>query len=290
MPTIQENALIVVFSASMFNPRKTDKKVTDEVIANHNAKNDAGKFVKAIISEAAVKPIQAVIGEARTFHYANTLPWLQDGGRIIPLAHYQTYKVKMEAFKARFSTAVDEFCANYANAIEDARERLKDMFNPSDYPSDVATKFSFTTTCFPIPSGNDFRFGLSSGLSDEDRDQLTAGVNSAVQAVEQLGIREVADRVKTCLRSIVDRLGTPGAIFRDTLIGNLAEVAALIPVLNITNDSCLQDLQRDIQPLTTLNPDALRESRAQRNDACQKAREILARMEQMFVVAPDEEV
>jgi len=280
MPTIQENALIVVFNASVFNPKKTDIRATREVVEKYEA-HDAGKFVKAILPESAVSDIAKIVSAARQYHYCNSLPWLQDGGRIIPVGHYPTYSTHMAAFKERFDAAVSVFCTNYLSAIELARARLKGLFDQADYPAAEAVrgKFRFNVVSLPIPSSSDFRI---SGLSAEVRQQVDASVAETVTA----GINEVTGRVRECLQKIVERLQNPENTFRNSLISNLEEINRLIPVFNITDSRVLHVLNESIAPLARLDPELLRQNVAARAEACAKAKEILS----TYLVDENEEI
>src|SRR5262249_49231809 len=159
MSTIQTKSMLATLSISMFSPRKTDKKVTREVIDQHQAAESAGKFVKQLLPEEALEAIKKLQNEARQFHYENTLPWSDEGGRILPSAHYMTYVDKMREFGARFDPLVDAFLERYEEYKETARSRLNGMFNPNDYPSKerVRKKFKFKSAFLPFPDGADFR-------------------------------------------------------------------------------------------------------------------------------------
>ena len=74
-------------------------------------------------------------------------------------------------------------------------------------------------------------------------------------------------------------MGQPKKIFRNSLISNLKDFCELIPKLNLTNDSKLEEFRKDItQKLTTLRPDNLRDSKAERKTAHKAAKDILKKM------------
>jgi len=270
MPTIQEKALIVVFNASVFNPRKTDQKVTREVVEKYDASTEAGRFVKSILPEAAVAEIARIVSASRQYHYQNSLPWLQDGGRIIPIAHFPVYSLKMSKFKEEFDAAVSVFCGRYLTAIEEAKIKLKDMFNQEDYPSQeaISSKFKFSVISLPIPCGQDFRVTVTS--------EILENMDNAINETVTNGIQEVTGRVRSCLEKIVERLQNPENTFRNSLISNLEELTSLLPVFNITDSKVLSFLHEQVEPLSKLDPEVLRENSKARQEACDKAKEILS--------------
>jgi len=286
MPTpIHQAALLVNLSISAFNAKRKDQRVSQEAIAQNHASDDAGNFVKSLVSREAIAPIQNASSAARSYHLANTLPWQDGGGRIIPAAHYAEYKLRMEALKTNFNAAVAVFCAGYAAAIEEAKVRLGSMFVQSDYPSDVRERFEFRTTCYPIPSGSDFRIQIT----PEEREVLSVEIEQSVRESVDAGVLEVLGRATGCLETIVERLGKPDSIFRDTLIGNLVEIARMIPIFNVTDNPNLTLLSDIIQPMTQVNPADLRTNPARRQEVYVAARNALEGIRNM-TVADEEEV
>ena len=78
---------------------------------------------------------------------------------------------------------------------------------------------------------------------------------------------------------MVERLSQPDAIFRDTMVGNLREIVALIPALNLTGDSQLEAVrQRVVDELAHYTPEQLRENKDDRKIAAAKAQAILEQM------------
>ena len=85
---LNKKAILVTLSLSSFSPRKTDKRVTSQVLNQHSAASDAGKFVKNLLPDEAIEPIKKLDGEIRQFHYNNTVPWCDDGLRLLPILRY----------------------------------------------------------------------------------------------------------------------------------------------------------------------------------------------------------
>ncbi len=76
---------------SGWSARKLDRKVTDETNHAHGAASDAGRYNKALLAKDALAAVVTAANAARTFHYARTLPWLDDGARILPAAAYADF-------------------------------------------------------------------------------------------------------------------------------------------------------------------------------------------------------
>lgn len=55
--------------------------------------------------EPAPEPVTGAVKALRAFHYENSLPWLDEGVRCLPSAHYQNYKAGFEPLKDALEAA-----------------------------------------------------------------------------------------------------------------------------------------------------------------------------------------
>jgi len=83
MSNLNEKAMLVKLSVSQWTARKYDKKVSQEINDQYSA-HDAGRYNKVLIAQEEIKKISKVASQARSFHYFNTLPWDDNGSRILP--------------------------------------------------------------------------------------------------------------------------------------------------------------------------------------------------------------
>jgi hypothetical protein len=68
-------------------------------------------------------------------------------------------------------------------------------------------------------------------------------------------------------------------VFRDTLIGNVMEIAAIAPKLNIAGDADIDAFVKEVEGLTRYTPDGLRKSGVDRSAAASAAADVAKRME-----------
>ena len=80
MPSLlSQKAVLASIRISQWSARKVDKNATDEIHARNHAEPHAGRYNKLLIAREGLQKVQHVAGEARTFHYGMTQPWLDDG-------------------------------------------------------------------------------------------------------------------------------------------------------------------------------------------------------------------
>jgi hypothetical protein len=268
--------MLIYLSIGTWSARKLDKTATREVADNHNTTEAWGRYNKSLIDKAALEKITKISGEARAYHYTNTLPWDDNGGRILPSAHYLEYTSAMRDFKNRFDQETAVFVTNYTQLIDEARAHLNGLFKQEDYPDGhtISGKFTFSTDILPIPNAGDFRVTLTGTETDSIKKEIedrTAGkINQA--------IKDLYDRLKDALTHVKEKCSSTDAIFRDSMIDNLKELVTIIPRLNITDDPGLVDLCQQAEAIAATAPDRIRNNETIRTETAQTAEEILKAM------------
>lgn len=275
---LSNNSILVRFAVSQWTARKFDKKATAEVEQNHNANGEVGRFNKQLAAKKYLSELSSNISAARSFHYAQTLPWLDaDGIRILPTANFEKYQEGMSAFHAKHEAALDKFVQNYPDVIDEARYRLNGLFDPSEFPSlqDIRGKFGWAVTFSPVPEAGDFRVELGKSVLA----QMEKSMEQRLAANYDAAVLDLFQRVYEQASHVAERLanytGTREGSFRDSLIENTVDLASLLPRLNVTGNQQLSDLARRIdQELCQYTPDVLRENDAARIDVAAQAKQI----------------
>jgi len=274
---INEKAMLVRLTISQWTARRFDFKATEKVIADHGAKHDAGRFNKLLVDNIEVKKYQHAASEARIFHYENTLPWGDDHERILPSENYLAYTRKMSELKTNFEKAVNEFIEDYPELIQKAENDLSGLFKASDYPADweLKTKFAFDISVVPVPTANDFRVSLST----DDLNRIKSDIEGRVKDSLASAMSEAWKRLFTAVKHMAVKLSDDDAVFRNSLIGNIAELCDLLPRLNLTNDTKLTEIIEDARKaLVPLDPKDLRDKQIDRKKATVKAKAVLKKM------------
>lgn len=152
-PSLSTRAMLCSLSISMWSARKHDPEASEEIASRHGARPDAGRYHKVLLPKEALNEIQQIVNEARQEHYFVTLPWSDDGFRVLPAAAYFDHRAKMRALADRFYPAVDSLVNRFTQHIEEARVRLGGLFREADYPhpEELRSRFAFETRVLPLP-------------------------------------------------------------------------------------------------------------------------------------------
>lgn len=281
---ITEKAMLASLHISQWAARKHDKKVSREVNDKYGGNKEAGRFNKTLASKESLKDIQAASSSARTFHMEQTLPWGERGDRLLPSKNYDTYSRQMRIYKQDFERAVDAFVGDYHQVIFDARQTLGGLFCRGDYPgvNEIREKFAFRTAISPVPTAEDFRVSLA----QDEVAAIQQDIENRLAKSHAAATRDLWHRLYEVVGRMVERLSDPEAVFRDSLVGNVAHLAELLPRLNIDDDPDLEIMRRNIEAsLCQYSPTQLRTDKKARREAANTAKNVLDTMDSYMMEA-----
>lgn len=287
MTKLSERTVLSTLSIGVWSGRAADKQVTEEVSESHQADlKDAGRYSKQLISKKFMSKVGSVASVSRKAHRILTLPWQDDGTRILSTMGYKHYTQQMKIQRQSFNAAVDEFMKHLPEYITEAKPRLGTMFNPDDYPSteDVKSKFTFDVEIRPVPEASDFR----AELGDATVKAIVKDIEARGDARVKAALNDVFERILDSVGKMSERLRAykPAAgsepaenSFRDSLIYNVQELADLLPSLNITGDKRVIELQQLLTTqLTSNSPDILRVDEHARKQTADQAEKLLKKV------------
>lgn len=273
MSALQERAMLVGLSVSAWTASKKDNKASESAKASAGAKSKAGWFNKRLVDPDALQPISKIEGRIRDFHYRYTLPWSDNGDRVLPGAAYFDYTTGLRALKSEFDTEVNTFVSNYPQLVQEARAILGAMYEPRDYPTadSIAGRFEVKTSFSTVPDAGDFRVDVGDEAVAEIRKNITANVEQRLHGAT----RECWDRLAEVVSAMATKLADDKAVFRDSLVGNIEALVGILPKLNITNDKELNEVVELVRRRLLIDPEDLRRSKTLRASTATNAAEIL---------------
>ena len=286
MVCITEKAMLIALNVSQPSFKIQDREIARQVAAQHGADGNVGEYKKHSIAKEALAEVRGIAGDARTFHYAQTLPWLDKGFRILPAANYLPYKIKMREFKNAFESAVKRFAKAYPRYREEAKAFLKGICKIEDYPDpdSVAGLFSFDIDVAQIPKGDDFRVAL--GLDEEEK--LKKEIDDKKDRAFEEATQDLWSRLHAAVSHMRDRLesysvdsasGKVTAPFRDSLVENLRDLVDVLPRLNVTGDANLARTCQELRDsLCVSDAQALRDDPAARQKTAETAKAVADKM------------
>lgn len=237
-------AVLVTLRMTVYSGRKKDTRTQAEVVQAKNSKSSrAASVYKSLFADCS--ELDAIIkfqARARKRHYEMTLPWEDQGPRLLPTSALFDYQAEMDGFRQEFERLVGIFLTKYDTLVAAAAFQLGSLFDRSEYPKRevVARAFDFSVQYNPLPTSGDFRLDIEASVQDALAQQYEARIQAQLDAAQQ----DAWVRVYEALKRFQDRLslnedGTR-KIFHETMVSNAQELCDVLTHLNVTKDPALE--------------------------------------------------
>lgn len=243
---ITEKAMLAAVHISVWTAVKHDRKVSREVADQHGAHQSAGRYNKQLLHGAEkLEELRTLASQIRQYFYKVTLPWSDEGFRLLPANFYFELMARMREFEASFDAGVDGFLRVYPEYIKQVRPELNGLFREEDYPSQekLRAKFGVKLEILPIPSGADFRVQMSA----EEQARVSREIDANVRESILRGTEDLWKRLREVVAHMVDRLNEPESRFHSSLVTNVFELVEILPRLNVSGDADLDRFAEQIR-------------------------------------------
>lgn len=289
--TMAEKAMLADLTIKGWSGRATDNEAAAVTAQQYQANAEWTKFTKRLVRAEALKAVKKAEAAARATHKELTLPWNENGQRILPAPAFQDYMAKMGQHRDDHEAAVDAFIAAYDELKVEARKELGGLYREDDYPTaaELQAKFVFDTELTALDVAGDFRVQMSDAEMEALQAQITkrteARLASAMTDVYQR-LHEVVAHMAQRLKAYKPKRDEDSKVenpFRDATLNNVRDIVDLMPKLNITNDPDLDALAAEVrQNLLEADAATLRTDDAKRAEVARKADEIANAMAGMM--------
>lgn len=283
-PSISSSAVLIDLSITTWTGRKLDKRASQDVTAANSAAKGVANVNKRLLGDCAeLDAVQKFAANARSAHYAMTMPWSDLGLRLCPTTKYigadgkQGYMQHMSELQTEFDRLTRAFLEAYDWEVQNAQLKLGSLFNPDDYPTSdsLTNKFRFRFTAIPVPDAGDWRLDINNSAAT----QLQAEYKKFYDDQLNNAMKDVWSRTHDALSKMCERLDYTDdktrKVFRDSLVTNVKEVIELLDVMNITRDPAMMQAQRQLSDaMLGVTPDALREDNHFRKETRDKVSDI----------------
>lgn len=277
---LDEKAVLVELHRSKFGTSRKDDVASQEYGAGNVTKHLFKNSIRMERVNAAYYAVYRFVNE-------NTLPWAK-GVRILKIDNYMGFTSEMRKLVADADRAVADLVAHWDYEVQLDLNRLQrietetgktGLADPANYPdaAEIGEKFGIDVRYMPVPSTGDFRVEIS----DEDKESLQRQIEEA----ENDAARHVIEQMLKPMQAAVEKLNVPigadGAVFRDSLIENMVEVADRMERVNLSDDP---EIAEQIDALKALakeysnDKESLRKAPDVRKDAADKIDSLMKSM------------
>ena len=277
---VARSAMMVDLHISVYSGRKQDKATQGEVTtAKGSGSKKAASVYKNLFAECKeLDDLTKFQARARAEHYRLTLPWNDQGARLLPTASLLEYQQVMGRYRNEFERLVDAFLDKYDTLVAAAAFQLGTLFDRKEYLSraQVALRFRMESSFTPLPTSGDFRLDVESTVQRELIEQYERRMEAKLAQANQ----DSWSRLHEALLRLSDRLvieeDGKKRKFHDTMVTGALELCELLTVMNVTHDPELEKARRKVEEvLSGVTPKELRDEHSTRVQTKQRVDEIL---------------
>lgn len=207
----------------------------------------------------AFRAVSAVRTQAADYWKQLTLPYVEPGMRLIRRRDITAFDDRMSTVRDELAAAVEQLERHYDEMIDQARERLGDLFDAGDYATNLRDQFGIEWD-YPSVAPPEYLLRVSPQLYYSECERVQQRFDEAVRLAEQA----FADELGQLVSHLAERLsgeadGSP-KVFRDSAVTNLLDFFDRFQRLNIRSDEGLDRLvERARGIVTNVSPQDLRD-------------------------------
>jgi hypothetical protein len=245
MDNIFEKACLLQMTTSVWSASKSVDPVLLKELGDHG---DWVKGRKNLINPELMGQIRTAAHQARNKVRQYSLPFPIMSIQLVPKKYITTIEDILQFHQIRFVEKVDEFIGMYSEAREEAKHVLGDLFNETDYPLNIRSKFKFTWQflALQVPS-------KSMILSPEIYEREKARFENLMYDTRELCLQALRTEFADLLAELTDKLSAngnkPKKIVANSMFNKLHEFFSEMDSRNIFEDQELNELAENAKQI-----------------------------------------
>lgn len=242
--------------------RKLSDAQTKQAADMFSASTDLVTASKRLIdtTHPAYKAATAIKSQAAAFWRGITLPYPQEGVRLIRQSDIATFEERMNEFKAQLSAAVTNMQLEYEAIKEKAREKLGSLYNPADYPETLEGVFAISWEYPPIDPPQ-YLLNFNPQLYAQEQSRVQQRFEDAVTMAENAFAEELSSLISHLIERLTDEPDGKKKKFQASTIENFKEFYQNFRRMNVRSNANLETLITQANNLVAgITPNELRQS------------------------------
>lgn len=225
-----EDCLLVKMKRSRPGQVVLDNQATHNY--NEEKQTDATIYKHLFKTNKHVNTLNNIYQNMYQFHIKHSLPWADEGSRIISSNHYMDYMTGINNYQDQIALTLNAIEPEYDQMILDDMSRLTSMGNEHDYPPYDRFKNAWKVDVRfrPVPQSGDYRVEIP----QEIKDALEKDLSELSQASLSLVKRDIVEAFQHAHTQIQKDDGER-RLFQ-SMLDNIKDLLERVPKLNITGD------------------------------------------------------
>lgn len=232
------------------------------------------------------KKLTGIKTEARQYWINHSLPYPESGVRLIRLDTVQEFDARMESIQAEMRAAVVELNGRLSEMIEQARDKLGELFNIADYPATFTDCFSMEWD-YPNMQPPEYLRMINPEVYEQEVQRIQNRFQEAASMAEAAFMKEFSEMVEWLKdRMEPDQNGNRKKFKADSL----ENIRGFFERFSSLNVGCREDLEQLVSQARSamdgVSAEDIRDSAGLREQIHGTFAEISQRMSGMIETAP----
>lgn len=259
-------------------------EIADDFDADRKMLSASKKLIDT--KHPAYRPLAKIKRGITGYFKHSTVPFPEPGVRLLPMDKLEAFEKFMDEQREAMREAAEDLQDSYDQVRDKARQDLGQLFDDSDYPTDIASQFSVSNNVENL-APPDWLLSVNSKYYDREMRRIQSMFNDAVDLAEQAFAAELAKLVD----NLRDRM-TPGEdgmpkVFGDGCVLKLQAFVARFRELSVKSNDDLERLVTECDNLTRgVSAEQFRGIPELRAHLVEKLGEVQGEMEKTLQVAP----
>ncbi|MBF0397344.1 MAG: hypothetical protein HQK78_11270 [Desulfobacterales bacterium] len=234
---IFEKACLIQISSSIWQCSKVlNQSILEEKFGSNNEWLKGRKY---LINPELLGPINTTTHQARNTVQKFALPFPITSIYLVPKDSISMIDNQLQQFKERFWNKVDDFVAIYDVAREEAENVLGELFDETEYPTDVKSKFNFEWRFLVLSVP-----GKSAILSPEIYEREKEKFQNLMDETREIAMIALREEFADVLTNLTDKLNGNGngKVLNGSMFNKLNAFLSEFNSKNIFHDDKLKEL------------------------------------------------
>ena len=248
-----------------------DVKVPENRKRNGTESGDADKnwlaVSKKLFDSDELDVITGLDGEIRQYLETRALPSnLKKGIYLMPLPFVEEVETRLAAYAEQRAELVNAFVQAYNQSLTEARERLRDLFDPTDYKTIGEVRRSFSLTwqyvTFDTPAS---LATINKHLFEQEKKKAAKMWEQSMANITECFTASLAELVEWMVKTLEPGEDGKRKVIRDASIAYYQDFLDTFDIKNLPNDQALKSLAKKARDLLKdVSPERLRQSASTR--------------------------
>jgi hypothetical protein len=232
--------------------RKLSDVQTKQAADTFHAATDLVTASKRLIDtkNATYRTLTALKSQASGYWRSMTLPYPQEGVRLIKQSDIAAFEDKLREFKEQLAAAASNLQLEYESIKESAREKLGDLFNPADYPPTLEGVFDIKWEYPPVEPPN-YLMTFNPELYQQEQSRIQQRFETAVIMAENAFAEQLQEMIAHLVERLTDEPDGTKKTFKATAVENFKEFYDNFRRMNIRSNAQLEGLIRQANDIVS---------------------------------------